>query len=255
MGSPVRHISTRARRGIRCCSTLSTWAGNNTQLDLGQAKHRVPTRHRHIAHRQQAHAARHARTVDPRNQRNVAGARRAQHPRQVALGFGVVGGERVGGLQIGTRAKRFRARAGDDDGADALLLRRMDGVCRGGQQAVAALALRRSSRVIVSHRQLPCCASDNWGWNWVGAWPWRWVVVGLNNKPYLLAAPWHAVAWSASHSAACVCAHPCHRSRDCPCSQTPPHPSRLTPPAPWPSCLCFHCPPCCFLGHAGPANF
>jgi len=94
--------------------------------------------HRHVAHAHQAHAPGHAGTVDARHQRHGAGLGHAQQLRQVAMRLGVVGGEGLGGLQVGPGTKRLAARAGDDDGADlALRLCRRNGLRHACQYRVA----------------------------------------------------------------------------------------------------------------------
>ena len=76
--------------------------------------------HRQVAHGQQAHAAGHAGAIDPGHQRHGAGLGNAQQLRQVAMGFGIVGREGLGILQVGPGAKGLAMPTEHDD-AQALM--------------------------------------------------------------------------------------------------------------------------------------
>ncbi len=110
----------------------------HAHFDFGQAKHRVARRHRHVAHRQQAHATGHAGAVDAGNQRHVTGTRGAQQLCQVTMRLGIVGGKGLGRLQISAGAKGLDTGPGDNDGAQvALALGRRNCLRHAGQHAVA----------------------------------------------------------------------------------------------------------------------
>ncbi len=133
----------------------------HAHLGLGQPEDRVRGGDGEVAHRQQAHAARHARAVDPRDEGHVERARRAQ---QVGIGAGrrrVV--ERKGiRAQVGAGAERLVARAGEHDGADRLV---RPGAIQGFLQGADHFRVERipTLRAVDGENQpgvLPACFDD-----------------------------------------------------------------------------------------------
>ncbi|MNN41690.1 hypothetical protein D3C81_1558240 [compost metagenome] len=102
-------------------------------LDLRQPEHRALAGHRQVAHRHQAHAARHAGAVDARHQRHGGLARAPQQVGQALRGFGIVESEGLAGLQVGAGTEGLLACARDHHGPDRVIALRLFDA---GKQAV-----------------------------------------------------------------------------------------------------------------------
>src|SRR5690606_30391320 len=100
-----------------------------TDLHFRQPEAGLAAGDSHVAHGQQAHAARHASAVDARDERYGTGLRLAKDIGEGGAGFRIIELERGTGLQVGARAKGGVARAGDHQRPDvAIGIGLVDGV-------------------------------------------------------------------------------------------------------------------------------